>query len=521
MNDISTLHKRAIAALNKKDYAGCHHNVMAILQQDKYFADGYFLLAMIAAQHQNALKATQLIEQALKLSPDNTEYMAQLARQYVVLHRHIDAKSLVDKALALNPTNTLTLDTLGVVLNQLGLHDAALPLFQQVVLASPDNTQFQFNLGATYKFLGQFEQAKGAFEQCIKLTPDFAKAYMSLSSLSSTTSTVLSLDNLAKINAKSADDKLYLAHAKARLHESSGDYAGAYRELFEAKQHKLASLNYSFEADQHMFDSLHQVFGEGKIKASNIENSEAIFIVGMPRTGTTLLERIVSNNPQVCSAGELQYFGQLLKRLSASQSPHVIDPPTIDAASHMSLDELGQAYIDSTRVLTGSHEHFIDKMPLNVLYAGFMLNALPNSKVLCLARNPLDTIISNYRQLFAVNYSYYNYAYSLESCARYYIEFVKLSQLWQRLFPDNYLTVNYEELVQDPERVSRQIYQFCGLSWDPSCLDIASNKQAVATASAVQVRSSITDKNIGNWRRYDAELDKVKSLLDEAGIVWQ
>ena len=157
-------------------------------------------------------------------------------------------------------------------------------------------------------------------------------------------------------------------------------------------------------------------------------------------------------------------------------------------------------------------------MPLNVLYVGFILQAFPKAKILCLSRDPLDTIVSNFRQLFSPNAYNYNYAYELKSTTEFYIEFRQLAKLWLKLFPQNFYMVNYENLTNNPKKETQKIIEFCGLNWQENCLDTDKNSAPIATASSVQARQKINNKSVGNWRKYDNYLDQVKSLLADANL---
>jgi hypothetical protein len=312
----------------------------------------------------------------------------------------------------------------------------------------------------------------------------------------------------------------------AREHEALDDYEAAYQYLSESKKAKLTEFNYQFSDDKHMFNAITELFTTPSIKDpiqdfsnGGYDSNEPLFVVGMPRTGTTLVERILSKHSAVSSAGELQHFGLLLKELSKTTTNKVIDKETIMAAASINFSTLGKAYIDSTRAITGGSDKFVDKMPLNVLYAGFIVKALPKAKIICLDRGPLDTIVSNYRQLFAVNFSYYNYAYDLKTTAQFYHQFKQLTSLWLRLFPDNFYVVNYEKLVNNPEEEAKKIIEFCGLDWQEQCLDIDKNSAPVATASAVQVRQPINNKSVGNWQKYKEYLTEVTEYLENKKLL--
>ncbi|WP_114325175.1 tetratricopeptide repeat-containing sulfotransferase family protein [Candidatus Colwellia aromaticivorans] len=527
-NNIKQLHKQAQQAINQGKYQQAHQLIISILSQDKYFADGYFLLAMIASAHHNNAKAIELIKQAIVLAPEQVEYIAQLAKHYALVNDHVQALHHANIAANLPTKSALTLDTLGVAYSQIGLHQQAVPFFKQAVAANELNGIFFFNLGASLKFTGDFSGARKAYEQTITLIPTYCKAHAALTSLGDITPTSNHIERLTKLYQQltQSDDLLYIGHALAREYEALGDYDKAYQYLSRAKKTKLAQFNYQFSDDKNMFNALTEFFTTSEINNLNpdecnagYDSDEPLFVVGMPRTGTTLVERILSKHSAVTSAGELQHFGLLLKELSKTSTNKVIDKETVMAAASINFNQLGKAYIDSTRAITGSTAKFVDKMPLNVLYAGFIIKALPKAKIICLDRGPLDTIVSNYRQLFAVNFSYYNYAYDLQTTAQFYQQFKQLTQLWLRLFPDNFYVVNYEKLVNNPEEEAIKIIEFCGLDWQEECLDIHKNLAPVATASAVQVRQPINNKSVGNWHKYQGQLTEVIRYLTEQGLL--
>jgi hypothetical protein len=238
----------------------------------------------------------------------------------------------------------------------------------------------------------------------------------------------------------------------------------------------------------------------------------------MPRTGTTLTERILTSHSCVFSAGELKNFSLSLKRASGSRSNVVLDTETLRQGMEVDFESLGKSYLDSTRPATGHTPHFTDKLPLNFLYIGFIHLALPDAKIICLRRNPLDTCLSNFRQLFDVNFSYYNYAYDIMETGRYYVLFHRLMEHWQRVLPGKILEVHYENLVADQETESRRIVEHCGLEWEEACLAFEKNTAAVATASAVQVRERIYTTAVGRWRRYEAQLQPLRDMLESENM---
>lgn len=551
---ISHLHKQALQALNNKQYQQAHGCLIAILQQDKYFADAYFLLGIIACEHGNNEKSIQLFEQALKIAEhfesskqnteqskvtiNKTEYLAHLAKAYSLIIEPIKAKHYADLTFEainkhssntsshnkdkLNKVSALTFDTLGVAYSKIGLHDQAVSLFKQAIKLNENNANYYFNLGTSQVFMGDFKGAQQSHEKVIKLAPLFTKSYTALSALGKVSSTAYNVQPMELLFDKltEPDEKLHIGHAIAREYEAINNYDKSFKYLSLAKQAKLDSINYNFSDDESMFDSLFESFSNSDILATHqptdkqASNSEAIFIVGMPRSGTTLVERILSQHSEVTTAGELEYFSLLMKKMSKTTTQRILDKETIEAAQHINFEELGKAYIEKTRVLTGGTAKFIDKMPLNILYVGFILQALPKAKIICLDRSPLDTIMSNFRQLFSANSYNYNYAYSLDTTAKYYVFFKKLADFWLEKYPNNFYQVNYQELVNSPELHAKKLIEFCGIEWQEACLHINSNNAPVATASAVQVRQPINNKSINNWKKYDKYLNEVKNIVN-------
>jgi hypothetical protein len=178
---------------------------------------------------------------------------------------------------------------------------------------------------------------------------------------------------------------------------------------------------------------------------------------------------------------------------------------------------MGQDYIAATRPATGHTPHFIDKMPLNFLYAGFIAQALPNARIICVRRNPLDTCLSNFRQLFSLRSAYYAYSYDLLDCGRYYLMFDALMRHWDSLFPGRIFTLQYEDLIADQEGKSRELIEFCGLDWEAACLDFHTNQAPVATASSAQVREPIYRTAVERWKRYEAQLQPLAELFSQHG----
>ena len=238
----------------------------------------------------------------------------------------------------------------------------------------------------------------------------------------------------------------------------------------------------------------------------------------MPRTGTTLVERILASHSDVQSAGELANFAVEMMRLVKEQAAGRKLPrdALVELSADIDFAKLGEAYIESTRTTTGGVRHFIDKLPLNYLYVGLIHLALPNAKIVHVQRDPMDTCYAVYKNLFA---DAYPFSYDLEELARYYVAYHDLMVHWHEVLPGVIHSTHYETLVDDVEGEARRLLEYCGLGWQPACLEFHKLDEVSMTASAAQVRRPVYRSSVGRWRDYEQQLQPVYNILQDAGIV--
>ena len=527
-------HAAAQEAMRDGQLREAHKHCLAILKMDQTFADAWFLCGVIASHNGQHAKAVEIIENAVKLAPDNAEYRTELGKNLIASNQTEWALREAQTALSLDPLKPAVLNTLGTVFSHAGEHKSALLCFTRAAqlleeraggtkeLSIQWQADFYFNSAASMQFAGHFAEAEQAYERAITLQPLMFKAHSALSTLRRQTSTDNHLKRLHELRSKVSGprDQLHLGHAIAKEQEDLGHYEDAFKHLTWAKQAQSAAGSYSAQSDKELFAGVRQLFSQEVFDTlrAGCDNPEPIFIVGMPRTGTTLVEQILSSHSQVYAAGELQNFPLQVNRLTGSSTNNAFNIETLEKSLQLESSVLGSAYIDSTRPRTGRSQHFIDKLPLNFVFLGLIKLALPNAKLVCLRRDPMDTCLSNYRQMFAVNFKHYKYNLDLLDCGRYYIQFDQLMQHWRKVMPGAVHEVEYEALVSHPEQVSRDLLAYCNLSWEEDCLSFHQRKTSVATPSAVQVRQGIYTSSVNRWQSYGEAMKPLHELLKSAGL---
>ncbi len=513
-----SLIKTASDALAVRNYQRCHEHCIAAIKIDPKAGEPYFLLSVLTSDHGNFAKALEIADKSILCGGNKPNYLAQRAKCLTALHRHDEAAVDAMQSTGQNPTDTFTLDTLGVVLSRIGEHSKAVPLFKKASDNEPEKAEYKYNLGSSLQFAGRFSEAEAAYRAAIACAPNFHKAYYGLVSLSKQRKEENLLGKMVPLFDKCVDpdDRLHLGHAIAKTYEDIGEYETALRYLFVAKKAKRESLKYTFAQDRVLFEAARDVAP----KLSWLPDATGhgpIFVFGMPRTGTTLVDRILSSHSKIASVGELTHFGLILKELTRSSSQFVLDPETLRRAVTTDLNAAGAKYIQQTDRLRGASDYFVDKMPLNFFYAPLILAAIPNAKLICLRRHPIDTCLSNFRQLFRTSYSYYNYSYNLEDIGRYYKHFSDLIDYWGKTLPSTrFMEIQYEDIVADQEQETRRLLAFCGVAFEAACLDFHKNEAPIATASSVQVRNPIYSSSIGRWKKYGGGLKPLIDLLDSA-----
>ncbi len=489
------------------------------LQPDHAQANHVLGLALLEEQQIGA--AFEHLQRATSLQPKSAEYAAHFARVLVRVARTGEALQAANAAAALSPVDPAILLVLGAVYMQCHAFERANAMFRAATALAADDPACHFNYAVTLTFMGEIDQAEAEFEACIALEPGFWRAWGLRSRLRRQTPEHNHTRQLRELLAKHPDNeavKLELHPALGKELEDLGEFAAAFEHFTLGKAAGKRLRRHASSQDVAIVDAMIRAFPRQQAWSEGYWSREPIFIVGMPRSGTTLVERILSSHPEVHSAGELPNFAQQVERLSGIQGQGLLSPAIIDRARHMDWERLGRCYIDSTRPQTASRPRFIDKLPHNFLYIGFIAQALPHARIICLRRHPMDTCLSNFRESFSPNSSFHGYSFDLLDIGRFHIQFERMMAHWRTVLPGRVLEVDYETLVADQAASTRQLLDHCELPWNDACLHFEQNRSAVATASTTQVREPIYNTSINRWEKYGAALQPLERLLNDAGI---
>ncbi|MFT8779380.1 tetratricopeptide repeat-containing sulfotransferase family protein [Acetobacter orientalis] len=518
--------KQALSALEQGNLPKAQSLAAAVLARDSRSARAYFILGVCEITLGNIRAGKTLLEISVSLE-QSVEGFAQLARTFLLLRRDADALSALQKAETCLKSginaDALTRDTIGCAYSRLGKHAASIAHFEAATHGAPNNTAFIYNWAVALSFVGRVDEAEQAFEALIAHAPDNARAHHGLSGLRRQTTEhnhILRL-KAALTKAKDSESRLLLGYAISKELEDVGQTQESFQFLFNANTQQKQQLAYNINQDEKIFDAIEKNWPlYAQTAVNNAPVDSPVFIIGMPRTGTTLVDRIISSHPDMVSAGELQAFPIAVKSASGVRTRMVLDIETLINAANKNLGMIGRDYIArAVSHLPLQNIRFSDKFPGNFMYAGLIAKALPAARIICLRRHPMDTVLSNFKNLFATTSRYYDYSYSLEDIARYYVRFDRLMRFWQKEIPGRILEIDYESIVLDQENTTRSILNHCGLSWNNACLSFHTNRAAVSTPSAAQVRRPLYRDALERWKQHEEALKPARLILENAGII--
>jgi tetratricopeptide (TPR) repeat protein len=481
------------------------------------------LLGRIEHRYNVLDEAERLLEAALKLAPDYRAARLDYVRILLDRQKYLRAHEEINTLLRLEPDNRDYLSIYAAACGGLGRHESAIGIYRQLLAASPESSELHVALGHSLKSIGQQKEAIECYQAAVAIRPGFGDAYWSLANLKTYR---FSPEEMAGMRAEEASpvihpvDRYHLCFALGKAYEDRNEFCESWQFYERGNRLKRAESQYrpdaiEINARKQIEVCTSQFFAERR--GFGVSDPDPIFIVGLPRSGSTLVEQILASHSQVEGTQELPDIQRIVLDMEGSRSD--LDdsryPGMFAEFGPEDFRKIGARYIDDTRAYRLNRPFFIDKMPNNFRHIGLIHLMLPNARIIDARREPMACCFSNLKQLFA---SGQEFTYGVEDIARYYRTYLELMRHWNAVLPGRILQVSYEDVVEDLEGNVRRMLNFCGLEFEPRCIEFYKTKRTVYTASSEQVRQPIFHEGLSQWRNYEPWLGFLKESLGDARL---
>ncbi|WP_395345182.1 tetratricopeptide repeat-containing sulfotransferase family protein [Ningiella sp. W23] len=490
------------------------------LQTNKHQVDGMLLLAEIGIALKVYSDAEFLLESCLELYPDNTaagiEYLKLLSK----MGRFQAAKDIASQLLIKHDNHLGILSAKASAMVGLGEIDAAIDLYHHALSLSGESAGIYLLLGHAYKAAGKLAEAVKAYQQAYDKQSGFGDAFWSLANTKTYAFTDAEIammegycDAQTRLESVSKDDQIHLHFALGKAHEDRANFDSAFRHYDVGNRLKRHANGYNSEIVTAQVANQKRVFSKRFIDKIIKRSKEAchapdpIFIVGLPRAGSTLLEQILASHSKIDGTMELHNIMALAARLRGQKNQY---PEMLETLAPEYFSRFGQQYIDDTRIYRQNAPYFIDKMPNNFMHIGLIRLILPNAKIIDARREPMACCFSGFKQLFAEGQ---DFSYSLQDIGQYYLDYVDMMQHWDEVLPEFVLKVKHEDVLDNLEGEIKRMLDFVGLEFESSCLDFHKTKRVIKTPSSEQVRQPIFKSSVDQYRAFEAHLAPLKDTL--------
>jgi tetratricopeptide (TPR) repeat protein len=515
----------ALAELKRPEEALVSYDKAIALSYDKAiarrlnYADVHYDRGIALQALMRPEEALVSYDKAIALKPNYTEAYSNRGIALHELKRPEEALVSYDKAIALQPNYAEAYYNRGIALQDLSRPEEALISYDKAIALKPNFADAYNTKGNVLKELGQLNEARAAIMKAIDIDPRSAGAYFNLADAKQFAPDDPHLAAMEKLLAKpeglSKADRIKLDFALGKAYADLKDHHRSFHHLLAANAAQRATISYDETAALARFDRVETTFTRELIvaKSGGGDPSERpIFVLGMPRSGTTLIEQILASHPMVHGAGELKMFGEVVLTVRGPDGRTIPYPDFVPTLEASALRSIGQRYLASVHKRAPKGERVTDKMPSNYYFAGLIHLVLPNAKIIHTIRNPVDTCVSCFSKLFVAGQ---NHTYDLAELGRYYKRYEHLMEHWRCVLPpDQILDVQYEDVVADLEAQARRLLAYCQLPWDDRCLSFHETDRPVRTASVMQIRQPIYKSAVGRWRDYAQFLGPLLRALD-------
>ena len=497
--------------LGQTDEAFNSYNQALALNPD--FSDAQNNIGIIHKEIGQLDEAIKCFKKIIAITPEHSESHNNLGTCNAAIGQFDEALKNYGRAIEINPNYDEAHFNLGITLYELGLNHEAIESYNKTLIINPDYADAFNNIGIILEDLGRIDEAFSNYVHALAIDPENTEFHRNLAALKNykdVDSQFIQMESLFSENNLSQLERVHLCFALAKAYSDIGEKDKLFKVLNEGNQLRKEELNYSIEQDL----NIHSLFR--KMFISNIVNSWSydpllitpIFIVGMPRSGTSLVEQIISSHPKVHGAGELNTLDNLIAPIMDNYSTHN------NPISEKNFLSVRQGYSNNLSSLNVSENIITDKMPTNFKNIGFILNAFPEAKIIHLKRDAMAVCWSIY-QLYFPDKSM-GFPYDMQDLGQFYKSYIEIMAFWHELFPNRIYDISYENLTNYQEEETRKLLKYCELEWDEKCLNFHKNKRAVKTASSSQVREKMYQGSSDVWKKYQAQL---KPLINSLGYL--
>ena len=479
-----------------------------VLKKEKNNIDALRLLGLLAFKTKDYEIAERLFLKVLKLDPSFSLAWDNLAKLYRIQNKLLKSIPAFENLIKLDPSNFEALVSLGTIYIKLSKYHEGIKLYEKSLKIKPENPRVYLSLGHALKTIGERKKSEAAYQNTIKYFPSSGEAYWSLANLKTYEFSDKEIANMElSLKRNMHQHELIQMHfALGKAYESNRQFDKSFKHYMDGNWQQRKQVIYNAEDYKISIDEIIDFFENNNnildLKAE-AGSDEPIFILGLPRSGSTLIEQILASHSLIEGTQELPNI------MAISRDIKLIDqkngyPDNLLKLNQSSFDELGKKYIDETKWARSSKPFFIDKMPNNFFHIGLIKLILPKAKIIDARRNPMDACFSCFKQYFAKGQ---HFTYDLDDIARYYKDYVRLMDFWNKLFPGEIFTIQYEQIIENPNDRISDLLEFCNVKFEDNCLNFHKSKRAVKTASSEQVRQPMYKTGINYWRNYIKHLD--------------
>ena len=486
-----------------------------LVKLDPWHVPGRLLLASVMLAQGRVRAAAEQTKFAAFALPNDADMICRVAQCLVRVGEINAARACMRHPEIARSRSGPALAGLAHIYQGLNLHAESLALMDRARSLGFDNPDFRYFRAIQLQFNGRVGEAETELEGCLQLGPTFGRASLTLARLRKWSADDNHLEFIRKRLREveqGTEDHAAFEFAQYKELEDLGRYDEAWAALQRANAVMHERLKHRVQDEQTLFDAVIARCDGGfsRPAAHRFDGPMPIFIVGMPRSGTTLLERILGNHSQVTPAGELADFSRQWRWVADKHGQKLLDEGLVEAAGKTDFAEVGRRYLEQTQWRAGNRPYYVDKLPPNFMLAGFIRRALPQAKIVHMTREPMDLCFSNYRALFGDAFAY---SYDLDALAAHHAQYRRLMRHWHGVMPGAIHDVDYTALVRDTEAATRALLEHCGLPFEAACLDSAGNPAPVATLSSAQVREPIHARALEAWKPYASQLEQLRLAL--------